>query len=114
MGWSLQHACGECLQELQRATPPSNASPPSFNVRRGAYWSGTRAALQPLFHSTGLAAYHRITAAAADELEVDLGAAADAGEPVDMAAAMCNLALKVPGLPRCAPCGVCPVCEPTL
>ena len=64
------------------------------HARSGAYWSSTRAALQPLFHSTGLASYHSITAAAVGELEADLAAAAEAA-PVDMAAAMCNLALKV-------------------
>lgn len=62
---------------------------------RGSYWSGVRGALQPLFHATGLASYHRITATAVTELEEDLTAAAKKGLPVDMAAAMCNLALKV-------------------
>lgn len=70
---------------------------------RGAYWSSTRAALQPLFHSTGLASYHQITAAAVEELETDLAAAAGEGAAVDMAAAMCNLTLKVcaPEFPAC-------------
>ncbi|GBF94618.1 thromboxane-A synthase [Raphidocelis subcapitata] len=64
---------------------------------QGPYWSSTRAALQPLFHSSGLASYHRITSEAVGELEGDLAAAAAEGAPVDVAAAMCNLALKVVG-----------------
>jgi cytochrome P450 len=62
---------------------------------RGAYWSSVRGALQPLFHATGLASYHQITAGAVAELEADLAAAAKEGVSVDVAAAMCNLALKV-------------------
>jgi cytochrome P450 len=57
-----------------------------------------RGALQPLFHANGLASYHRITSAAVTELEADLAAAAREGVSVDMAAAMCNLALKVGGV----------------
>lgn len=82
---------------------------PSTRTRTcsGAYWTSTRAALQPLFHSTGLASYHASTAAAVGELEADLAAAAAEGVPVDMAAGMCNLALKARAhcamcLPRCA------------
>lgn len=56
-----------------------------------------RGALQPLFHATGLATYHKITAGAVAELEADLSAAAKEGVSVDVAAAMCNLALKVVG-----------------
>jgi len=87
-------------------TPPRPRSQPSHRPpiltahqtnRRGSYWSSTRAALQPLFHSTGLASYHKITAGAVTELEADLAAAAKEGVPVDVAAAMCNLALKVVG-----------------
>jgi cytochrome P450 len=74
----------------------SAACPPQ-RTNSGAYWSSTRAALQPLFHSTGLASYHGITSAAVGELEADLSAAAAEGVAVDMAAAMCNLALKVRG-----------------
>ncbi|KIZ05238.1 hypothetical protein MNEG_2718 [Monoraphidium neglectum] len=64
---------------------------------KGAYWSSVRGALQPLFHATGLASYHQITAGAVAELEADLAAAAKEGVSVDVAAAMCNLALKVIG-----------------
>ncbi|KAI8468880.1 MAG: cytochrome P450 [Monoraphidium minutum] len=64
---------------------------------KGAYWSSVRGALQPLFHATGLAAYHKITSGAVSELEESLAAAAAEGTPVDAAAAMCNLALKVIG-----------------
>lgn len=77
-----------------RRDAASDSMPSPAPRRRGAYWTSTRAALQPLFHSTGLAAYHRITSAAVGELEGDLDAAAGTGAPVDMAAAMCNLALK--------------------
>lgn len=77
-----------------RREAAGDSTPSPAPRRRGAYWTSTRAALQPLFHSTGLAAYHRITSAAVGELEGDLDAAAGTGAPVDMAAAMCNLALK--------------------
>lgn len=80
-----------------RASVHSGPRHPQHLQRSGAYWSSTRAALQPLFHSTGLASYHSITSAAVGELEADLAAAAAEGVPVDMAAAMCNMALKVGG-----------------
>jgi cytochrome P450 len=65
---------------------------------KGQYWSTVRGALQPLFHSSGLKGYHQSAAAAAAALAEEWGQAADAGEPVDAAAAMCNLALEVWGV----------------
>lgn len=64
---------------------------------RGSYWTGLRGALQPMFHSTGLASYQPLVEAAVEELCADLEPSAAAGDSVDMHAAMGNVALKAMG-----------------
>lgn len=64
---------------------------------KGTYWNGLRSALQPMFHSTGLASHQPLVEAAVEELCEDLKPAADAGGSVDMHAALGNVALKAIG-----------------
>ena len=64
---------------------------------RGSYWTGLRGALQPMFHSTGLASYQPLVEAAVEELCCELQPVAAAGDSVDMHAALGNVALKAVG-----------------